>query len=189
MALKCNILIHQTLKVILSIELLVAVMVHMLNKLMCRLIVMSTKIIAPVLQVHLHTSSYSIPSAYLETCVSCDRLLKQNCVLLFRETDYNMQHEIVKQCIRKKSACGGVKKFICQPCRNSLSKNSPTYPKHALYEKHSCLSCFGSFHQAKIVTFDIANYNCNSNMVKRLLGMNIEQCSGYVCKQCDKKPL
>ena len=24
--------------------------------------------------------SYSIPSAYLETCVSCDRLLKWNCV-------------------------------------------------------------------------------------------------------------
>ena len=65
----------------------------------------------------------------------------------------------------------------------------PTYPKHALCEKHSCISCFGSFHQAQIVTFDIANYNCKRNMVKRLLGMNIEQCNGYVCKQCDKKLL
>ena len=32
-------------------------------------------------------TSYSIPSGYLETCVCCDRLLKQNCVVVFKEMD------------------------------------------------------------------------------------------------------
>ena len=103
--------------------------------------------------------------------------------------DYNMQHEIVKQFIGNRSTNGGVKEFICRPCRHSLSKNKPTYPKHALCEKHSCISCHGSFHQAQLVTFDIDNYNRNSNMVKRLLGCNRAQSNGYVCKQCDKKLL
>ena len=58
-------------------------------------------------------TSYSIPSGYLETCVSCDRLLKQNCVIVFKEMDYNMQHEIVKQCIGNRSTNSGVKEFIC----------------------------------------------------------------------------
>ena len=61
--------------------------------------------------------------------------------------------------------------------------------QNMLFVKNTCISCFGSFHQAQIVTFNTANYNCNSNMVKRLLGMNREQCNGYVCKQCDKKLL
>ena len=45
---------YQTLKVILSTEVLVPMMIHMLTKLICcLLIVISTKMIAPVLQVHL----------------------------------------------------------------------------------------------------------------------------------------
>ena len=121
MALKCNIMIHQTLKVILSIEVSVAVMVHT-NKLMCTYcdinqddspcIASTSADTSPCIVSTSADNSYSIPSAYLETCLSCDRLLKQNCVLVFKEMDYNMQHEIVKQCIRKKSACAGVKQFM-----------------------------------------------------------------------------
>ena len=35
-------------------------------------------------------NTYSKFSPYLETCVSCHRLLKKSCVLMFKATDYNM---------------------------------------------------------------------------------------------------
>ena len=58
-------------------------------------------------------TTYSTPSVYLETCVSCDRPLKQNCGLMFKATDYNMQHETFKKCIGNRSPCTAVKEFIC----------------------------------------------------------------------------
>ena len=62
-------------------------------------------------------NTYSKPPLYLEMCVSCHRLLKRNCVLVFKTTDYNMWHEIVKKCIGNTSPCAAVKEFICRSCR------------------------------------------------------------------------
>ena len=47
----------------------------------------------------------------------------------------------------------------------------------------------GTFNQKQIITFQIDNYNRNSNVVKRILGANIAQCHGNICRQCDKKLL